>query len=127
MQMVLQRDQMDCGVAALAMALGVPYEVSLQHCRSVKKRCVREGMMIKDLQLAAQRMGRKMKRTGKKTNRIWPREVAGVLSLRRGKAWHYVGYFDGQIFDPYHGTVDSPAKFKAAGWSLCTLLEVLPS
>jgi hypothetical protein len=104
-QVVLQRTDWDCGVAALASLIGQPYEEVLRE--SAKWYAVERGLFSSEMVQIAKQFDITLKR---RVKRIDLEEHCGVLSLRfpchGATESHAVLLMSGLIFDPQEkGTV----------------------
>lgn len=91
----------DCGVAALAMCLGIPYAEALVLVAAVKPNVLRDGVRWQDLRRAARRHGARFKvvTTGIDLD---DEDLCGILAVQfvtNGAQQHAVYLKHGLIFD----------------------------
>ena len=93
--MVPQRHQADCGVAILAMFLGVTYEDALLALGGEVPRVLRRGVWLPEVQRAAAKLGvpLKLKR------RVDPLEDDGIVRVQFTRNAHVVLLRNGLIWD----------------------------
>lgn len=121
-RVIPQRHPADCGVACLAMFLGVSYEDALLAVGAVEKRVLKRGLWTSQIKAAAKRLGTKLR-----TVRGYDVENdSGILGMRGGKKWefmeHCVVLSHGMIFDT-DGSVWEPELYVSAnGVKLLSLL-----
>jgi hypothetical protein len=115
-EMVMQKDGADCGVASLAMLLGKGYSDVRAMCQ---KNVGDIGMTNAQIHSAARKLGRKLKyHRGNKTFKL------GIIKLERAvhdrprtKEYHVAVFFYGVILNPADGLVWEPeALFAARRW-----------
>lgn len=106
-RVIPQRHPADCGVACLAMYLGVSYEDALLAVGQVEKRVLKRGLWTSQIRAAAKRLGATLR-----TARTYDLETAsGILGLRGGKKWEFLEHCvvlshgliidtDGSIWEP---------------------------
>lgn len=86
-----QRHRGDCGVVALAMALGLPYEEVFSQC----PRAAVEGLTTRQLQFVARRCGASLRE-----RRVFDlNDDTGVLGVDFPTHGHWVYLDGGRIFD----------------------------
>lgn len=110
---------MDCGVACLAMLLGLPYEdVYVAACK-VDRRFARLGLAMHEMQSIAKLCGVRLAR-----RRLYDIEAdTGILSVRAAKYWHFVVLFRGVVVDPDAGRIFDADEYRAIHDArFCTLL-----
>lgn len=93
-RMVAQRHESDCGVAALAMFLGISYEDALLAFEGEGLDVMKKGVWWSQLKRAASRHGVKMV-----IRRKWSPTDEGILEIKYRKQWHVVLLKNGHIFD----------------------------
>lgn len=96
LRMVAQRHDADCGVAALAMLLGVSYEDALIALGGEVPKILKRGVWFTEMQRAAQTLGATLK-----LKRRWHAdEDDGIAQVKFPKGNHHVVVVrDGLIFD----------------------------
>lgn len=110
---VLQREQNDCAVAALAMAAGISYEEAYEALDKVNGWRGHQGTFIYELEEAVEKhLGFKARRRRKYD----PKDHRGIISARQPGEWHFLGVAHGKVACPAGGDPDS--------WRWCTLLEI---
>ena len=105
-----QRGDCDCGLASLAMALGVPYQEVCAAAKALKLKALKEGVYMVELTRIAKKLGVTLVRTPVDAHL----ERTGVLAVaRKGKrdSDHVVCCFRGVIFDPASGLAWCPSAF----------------
>lgn len=109
LSIIPQRQRMDCGIAALAMLCGLPYEDVYVAACHVDKKGARRGLNLKQLQAIAERCGFRLERRHKYDLD----EDGGILHVARTDKWygHYVVLFKGVLVDPDGGRVCDPADY----------------
>jgi hypothetical protein len=95
--MTTQRHSGDCGVAALAMCLGVSYEDALLALGGEVPTVLRRGVWMVELQRAADRLGMPM--TLKRRCDLEMDDGVLQVMYRRGKDQHVVLLREGLVFD----------------------------
>lgn len=104
LRVVTQRQQLDCGIACLAMLLGRTYEEVLLVSAQVLPDVYAAGMTWRQLQAVAKRFG-----VSTKLNRYWERnpESCGALcvSAANWAVQHLVVLKDEIVVDPEDGTL----------------------
>lgn len=122
----IQKDQADCGVACLAMLLGVPY----QQARDVSPKTVgHDGMSNRQIRTAAKHLGHRLRYRAK-----FDDDDIGILDLQRpeeaGKPWgvwegHYALFVRGVLINPADGTIwtDVDAFCKQRRWEVVGLFS----
>jgi ABC-type bacteriocin/lantibiotic exporter with double-glycine peptidase domain len=98
---VPQRQRMDCGVAALAMLVGQPYEDVFAAATHVQPKVGKVGLYQKELIAIAELLGVTLER---KRRPDLDTDV-GILNVRNTKLGHYVVLHAGVIADPAGGLV----------------------
>lgn len=92
-----QRHDGDCGVASLAMALGLPYEAVLVVASRITPTVLSRGLYSVEIQLIADNLGREL---AKKTKHIDLDSDTGVLIVQfQKKDEHAVFLTNGLIFE----------------------------
>jgi hypothetical protein len=118
-----QRAEGDCGVAALAMALRLPYEDVYTAAAAVEPRWRgRSGLHAKQVCATAQKLGSSFR-----PRRTWNHEKHdGVLGIVRieapRKAGHWVALIEGLVFDPNGEVASYHDYFQDSGWKPTCLL-----
>ena len=102
-KVVSQKRDWDCGVASLAMLLGVPYGDVSAACRTLWGTTMpsRRGLGIYHLELLAEQLGRSLRRVYRKKDYLAGQ--TGVLGMNGGSmcwAGHWVVLKAGAIVDP---------------------------
>ena len=121
-----QRHDFDCGVAALAMYLGVPYGDVAAACRSLfgSTKPERRGLGLYHLEAVAGALGWSLMRVYKCAGYL--EGASGVLGMNGGSmcwAGHWVVLKGGAVVDPDGGEVWTLADYlKATGARPATLL-----
>lgn len=97
-----QRDAGDCGVAALAMLLDVPYETALRACHSAPGVRLERGTSARQLVRAGRDLGADVRRV--RAGHYHLRRCCGVLGvdLPDGRG-HWVYVCGGVVYDPDGG------------------------
>jgi hypothetical protein len=98
-RVVKQRGSADCGIAALAMVLQLPYEDVFAAVAKIERRWAgRRGLYATSVQAAALRLGTRLR----KRRKFDPATHDGVLRVSRDKqeGAHWVALIDGLVFDP---------------------------
>jgi len=125
LSIVPQRRKMDCGIAALAMLLGVPYEDIYVAACKVAPTHHREGLNLREVQAIAQSFGTVLER-----RRAYDIEAdIGILSVRgpsrtrKTDWWHYVVLRRGDVVEPDGARIiDADDYFAVQQARPCTLL-----
>lgn len=101
----VQKDISDCGVACLAMYLGLPYQQVRAHC---PRRVGDDGLSNRQMQRVATKLGARL------TSVPLGDEAVGILDLQRpadpakprGKReGHYAVYIRGVVVNPADGSI----------------------
>jgi ABC-type bacteriocin/lantibiotic exporter with double-glycine peptidase domain len=92
--LVAQRHEADCGVACLAMFLGVSYEDALLAIGGETPTVLRSGVYWKHLKRAAERLGVRLV-----LKRNWTLEDDGIVEVKHKKDPHVVVLRRGLIFE----------------------------
>jgi hypothetical protein len=127
LSIVPQRRKMDCGVAALASLLGIPYEDVYVAACAVAPNVARHGLYLHEVRSVALKLG-----TPLIARRSYDIETdVGILSVRgksKGKKtefWHYVVLRKGDVIDPDGARIiDADDYFAEQRARPCTLLVV---
>lgn len=122
LRVIAQRYDMDCGVAVLAMATGLPYENALcAIAQEVPDVCV-VGCWTEHLERAARHLGFRLRRR----RRFDVEEDCGILNVssKRWKNDHLVVLWDGRIIDTDFGLY-RPDVYLAVNQAKPTLLLVV--
>mgnify|MGYP001599214933 CR=1 FL=1 len=105
-EVIIQKSTGDCGIAALAMILRLPYQQVCQVALTLDKQALNKGLHRTELVRIAEQLGylTKFLRT------FDPEEDEGIICLvpstnRRGSGGHYVMLFNGCIVNPADGLV----------------------
>jgi len=131
-KIVPQRRSHDCGVAALASFLGVPYEDAFVAAVAVSTRfCRKDGLTIKELLIVAKAFGRPLKRVD--CRRVDIMDDIGVLGVNwnsrkqhGGAIGHWVVLRAGTIADPEGPICDDAEDYLSTrGGRVGTLLKEL--
>jgi len=93
-RVVAQRHESDCGVACLAMFLGVSYEDALIAIGSEAPSVLKRGVWWTHLKRAAETLGTRMV-----VKRKWSETDEGLLQVKYRKGYHVVVLRHGLIFD----------------------------
>ena len=124
LRVVLQRHEMDCGVACLAMICGVSYENALVAVAQVVPNVCAVGIWSTQMQVAAKHLGF----TLKTRRRVDLEADTGILTLS-SKKWpsdHVVVLREGLVIET-DGTLWEPDVFiRHYGAKVGTLLEAEP-
>lgn len=122
-RLVTQRASGDCGVAALATALHLPYEdVYATVAQLEPKRRGRAGLHAYQIAAAAQALGHAFR-----IRRQWdPERHDGVLGIVRidapRKTGHWVALIDGIVLDPNGEVATYEDYFVGTGWKPTCLI-----
>jgi hypothetical protein len=105
-KVLAQRHDFDCGVAALAMYLGLSYGDVAASCRSVfgSTKPTKRGLGLYHLETIAEALGHPLRRCYRKKDYL--ELQTGILGLMGGNmswAGHWVVYKNGMILDPDGG------------------------
>jgi ABC-type bacteriocin/lantibiotic exporter with double-glycine peptidase domain len=125
-KVVAQKHDFDCGVAALAMLLGLPYGDVAAACRELygSTKPTKRGLGIYHLEAIAEQLGRRLRRVYKRKDYL--NDQTGVLGMLGGDmcwAGHWVVLKAGAIVDPDGGTVWHAGDYvKRHNTRPCTLL-----
>lgn len=92
--LVGQRHDNDCGVACLAMYLGISYEDALIAFEGEATEVMKKGVWWSQLKRAAAKHGVRMV-----IRRKWSSTDEGILEIKYRKQWHVVVLRHGLIFD----------------------------
>jgi ABC-type bacteriocin/lantibiotic exporter with double-glycine peptidase domain len=112
-RVVLQRGQADCGIAALAMVLKLPYEdVFAAVAQAERKWAGRRGLYATQVQAAARTLGVKLR----KRRQFDKATQDGVLRVSRAaqEGAHWVALIEGLVFDPTDGAVATLGDYLTA-------------
>jgi hypothetical protein len=97
-------DHGDCAIAALAVACGVSYEVSLQACVAVVPAALQDGMRWLGIRKAARHLGYAVQTLPFERIHLDDDETTGILEVepiqRGAKEWHVVYVWAGRIVEP---------------------------
>lgn len=121
---VVQKDQADCGIACLAMVLGLPYQ-TVSAAIPKRSHVGHNGMSNRQLRNIAKRLGYPLTYIGR--GRMF--ETVGILDLQRlsdptnsRSAWegHYAVQLKTVLFNPADGAIwtDIDAFLKTRRWEL---------
>lgn len=114
----IQKGSTDCGLAALAMAIGVPYREVSDESRKLNLKAHKVGLYTVDMLKLAKRLGHPMRKV---------RGVCetGVLIVGRGKKQaHAVTMFCGVLVNPADGLLWELESYLATGkWKVLGSLE----
>lgn len=122
---VKQRNNMDCGVAALAMLLGKSYGDVAYAVKQVIEKFPKRGLGLIHLEQVSESLGYPLKRVYKKKNYLEsnPVGVLGVVGGRMCWAGHWVIWKEGVIVDPDDGKIYGLDEFtRIFGTRTCTML-----
>lgn len=118
-KVISQRSDWDCGVAAIAMLLGVPYKDVLAVVKEMydPKQLKRTGLILRQMEEVIEN------RFGLKVDRRYRRDgyldgASGILGLNGGDCaphGHWVVIKDGLILDPSGGEAWAPDDYMKAG------------
>ena len=103
-QVVAQRHDWDCGVAALSMLLRTPYGDVIATTKRLYPVIPRRGLGIVHLEVIAEEFGKHLKRVYKSKDYLLDRPT-GILGLNGGEMhWsgHWVMMKEGVIIEPWH-------------------------
>jgi hypothetical protein len=116
---IAQRHKMDCGIAALAMLLGLSYERVSVIAYAIAADVATTGLNLKEIQAIAQHCGVSLDR-----HRTYNLETGlGILSVRRPTWWHCVILRQGIIVDPNAGRIFEARDYLSSQKArACTLL-----
>jgi hypothetical protein len=120
---IFQRSDADCGLASLAMTLGVPYREVCLTATKMNKKFISEGVWLKELVAIAHEFGVKL--TYRPVSDYT--EVNGILAVAQGvsakrgtkrtkrqrESDHCVTVFSSVIFDPSSGLAWEPSSYWA--------------
>lgn len=125
-KLVAQRKDWDCGVAALAMLLALPYGDVSAAVRSVVTgpRLKSRGLILKEAEAVAAYLGHPLRRVYRRRDYLTGQVgMLGLIGGQMDRAGHWVVVKNDQILDPDGGEVwsveDYLVKHKARP---CTLL-----
>lgn len=115
---IRQRKSWDCGIAALAMLLDVPYGDVSAVVRRIVEQPKRKGLLLYHLEAVSRELGYPLRRIYRKQDYL--ENATGILGLNGGqmdKHGHWVVIKGGSIVDPDGGEVwnglDYLKRFKA--------------
>jgi len=120
---VLQRADGDCGIAALAMALGLPYEdVYTAVVRVEPQRRGRAGLHACQIVATARKLNAAFR-----IRRKWSLDkhdgVLGIVKISEPrKTGHWVALLDGLILDPNGDVATYDDYFQGSAWKPTILL-----
>ncbi len=110
-RVVVQRHPADCGVATLAMLLGVSYEDALVALAAEEPAVLTRGVFTKHLEAAAQKLGFRLRRR----RRYSIDDDTGLLNLssRKWRTDHVVVLREGLVIET-DGTIWDAGEYLAA-------------
>ena len=94
---VMQKDIYDCGVASLAMLLGLPYSEVRKAASDIYKERLKEGLDTRSMIRIAKELGHVLKSVPYPNPDLEPQ--TGIL----GTYDHYVMLFEGVVYNPADG------------------------
>ena len=106
---IVQKDSGDCGAAALAMYLSIPYRSVCDAALKVVPDFFNHGMTRTEMVKVADVLGYDLKRSAK----FNIEEDNGVLFMHRRKSYHAVLLFGGVIVNPSDGLIWLPEAYIA--------------
>jgi hypothetical protein len=119
---IMQLGTHDCGVAGIAMLLGVPY-VAIAGALPQRKRVYREGMSTRQMVNLAKSLGRKVK----VLKTVDLSDDFGILQVENDKEehGHAAMLWRGLIVDPASGFIwDSTVWLERGGWKPDVLITL---
>ncbi len=120
-----QKDQGDCGIAALAMILQKPYRDVSEIALKLIRRPHKTGLYITDAFRIAAKFGIEMRQL---PDPRLQEEATGLLNVRRGKGKkaeaHMAAMFQGVVIDPADGLLwDLDTYLLQGKWKITAILE----
>lgn len=111
---IRQRTDWDCGVAAIAMLLNIPYNDVAATVRAIitDPKLKKRGLILYQLEDVIEYHGFKTKRVYRKKDYL--EGATGILGLNGGtmdSAGHWVLLRDGMIVDPSDASVNDPDDY----------------
>lgn len=116
-----QRGHGDCGIAALAILLGKPYDDVFEAAAHVARKPHSRGLWMAEIQRIARSLGVELK----KRRKVNLEEDAGILGVGAGETSHVVVLRDGVILDPADSSIwFDPLMYVTAFLPLGTILRL---
>ena len=104
---IVQKAGMDCGVAALAMYLTIPYRMVSDAAMKIVPDFIQGGLTRSEMEKIGSELGYDLRRTRK----FSLKDDDGVLFMQHRRAYHWVTLFNGSILNPSEGLVWVPEAY----------------